>query len=131
MVLINPSATGIVSAGSGYTLTCIALKTVSGLTQSILTRWTGPDGAPVVTSGSAAVSESLRTIQNITFDSLSTSDAGEYGCVSTYTSPAVKTPYQMTRFHEVTVSGGIKKTKIVYVPFTIALYLFLVCSFIT
>lgn len=109
MALISASATGVVTAGSRHTLTCIALKTASGLTKSAQTQWIGPDGAPVVASGStvmsSAISESLRTIQNITFGSLSTSDAGEYRCVSTLTSPALSTPYQTAALHEVTVSG--------------------------
>ena len=109
MALVSSSATGIITAGSRYTLTCIALKTASGLTKSAQTQWIGPNGGPVASSGATVVSgvvfESLRTVQNITFSSLSTSDAGEYRCVSTLTSPALSTPYQTTTLHEVTVSG--------------------------
>ena len=109
MVLINPSSTGTPTAGSGYTLTCVALKTVSGLMQAAQTLWTGPNGTPVSTSGSTvlagAMSEPLRTTQNITFGSLSTSDAGVYMCASTLSSSALTTPFQNMQSYGVTVLG--------------------------
>lgn len=109
MVLINPSSTGTPITGSGYTLTCIALKSASGLTQSAVTLWRGPRGGAVATNGttvlSGAVTESLRTVQNITFGSLSTSNAGVYTCEATLSSPALATPYQATQSYTVTVSG--------------------------
>ena len=111
MVLINPSITGSVTAGSLYTLTCIALKTTSGLTQSVQTQWTGPSGTPVIASSSAVlagtISEPLRTIHNITFNSLYTRDAGVYSCESTLSSPALTTSYQTAQSYAVTVSGII------------------------
>lgn len=94
------------NAGSEYTLACIALKTASGLTQSAQVLWTRPDGAPVVsTLLSDVVSESLRTVQNVTFSSLSTSDAGVYRCASILSSPALSIPYQIIESHAVTVLG--------------------------
>ena len=112
MVLINPSTTGVVTAGSRYTLTCIALKTASGLTQFATTQWTGPDGSPIVTGGSVvlfgAATESLRTVQNITFGSIPTSDAGMYHCASSLTSPALSSPFQTAQSHAVIVSGILK-----------------------
>lgn len=111
MVLVNPSSTGTPSAGSIYTLTCIALKTVSGLTRSVQTLWTGPNGVPLVTNGStvvaAAISESLSTTQNVTFGSLSTSDAGVYTCESTLSSPALTTPYQTMQTRAITILGTV------------------------
>ena len=111
MVLINPSSTGTVLAGSRYTLTCIASKTTSGLTQSAQTQWTGPNGAPLATNGStvlaAATMEPLRTVQNIVFGSLSTSDAGMYMCQSTLSSPALTTPYQTMQTYTITISGKL------------------------
>lgn len=109
MVLINPSSTGALTAGGEYTLTCVALKTANGLTQSPQTQWTGPNGAAVVTNGSTvlagALSEPLRTVQNIIFGSLSTSDAGVYTCDSTFSSIALTTPYQTMESYAVTVLG--------------------------
>lgn len=111
MVLINPSITGTPTAGSGYSLNCIALKSASGLTQPAQTQWRGPDGTPVVTNGNtvlaSAVSEPLRTIQSITFGSLSTLDAGVYTCEATLSSPALTTPYQTMQLYAITVSGMV------------------------
>ena len=110
MVLINPSSTGTQTAGtSGYTLTCIALKSVSGLTQLAQTQWRGPDGALVGTNDTIILSdpvlEPLRTVQNITFSPLSTSNAGVYTCESTLSSPALTTPYQAVQSYAVTITG--------------------------
>ena len=109
MVLISPSSTGSIAAGSEYTLTCIALKTASGLTNPAQTHWTGPSGAPVVTNNTIilgkALTESLRSVQNVTFSSLSTSEAGVYMCDSSLSSPALSTPYQTMESHTVTLSG--------------------------
>lgn len=106
---INPSSAGTQRAGSGYSLTCIALKTASGLTQSAQTLWRGPDGVAVVTGGSITVAdpvyESLRTRQTITFSSLSTAHAGVYTCEGTLSSPALTTPYQTTSSYTVAISG--------------------------
>ena len=112
MILFNPSSSGAQTAGSRYTLDCIALKTASGLTQAAQTQWRGTNGMPVVTSGSFvlgdAVSEPLRTVQNITFGSLSTSDAGVYTCEVTLSSPALATPYQTMQTYTVIVSGTVE-----------------------
>ncbi len=109
MVLINPSITGTQVAGSAYTLSCIALKSVSGLTQSAQTQWIGPNGAPLATNGNivvdSAVTGSLRTTQNVTFSSLFTSDAGVYTCRSTLSSPALATPYQTMQTYTIIISG--------------------------
>ncbi len=111
MALINPSSTGSQTAGSEYTLTCIALKTANGLTQSAQTQWTGPSGALVVTNGSTvlagALAEPLRTTQSIVFRSISTSDVGVYTCESALSSPALTAPYQAMSSYTVTVSGRV------------------------
>ena len=111
MVLINPSIAGTQIAGSAYTLSCIALKSVSGLTQSAQTQWIGPAGVPLATTGNivvgGAVTGALTTTQNVTFSSLSTSDAGVYTCRSTLSSPALATPYQTMQTFTVTVSGKL------------------------
>ena len=108
---INPSSAGTQRAGSGYSLTCIAVKTASGLTQSARTLWRGPDGVTVVTGGSITVAdpvyESLRTRQTISFTSLSTAHAGVYTCDGTLSSPALTTPYQTTTSYTVAISGRL------------------------
>lgn len=109
MVLISPSSSGTPTAGSTHTLTCIALKSASGLTQSAQTQWTGPNGAAIMTGGtvvlSSAISESLRTVQNVTFGPLSTSNAGVYTCQSTISSAALTIPYQTMQSYTLTMSG--------------------------
>ena len=96
-------------AGSQYTLTCIALKTNSGLTSSAQTQWVGPSGTAVVTGGAitlaSPVSEPTRTLQMVTFTSLSTAHAGVYSCEGTFASPALTTDYQANTSYTVTVSG--------------------------
>ena len=112
MAQINPSSSGTQRAGSGYSLTCIAVKTTSGLTRSSQTLWRGPDGVTLVTGGSVTVSdpvyESLRTLQMITFSSLSTGHAGVYSCEGTLSSPALTTAYQTTASYTVTISGRLQ-----------------------
>lgn len=109
MVLINPSIAGTQVAGSAYTLSCIALKSVSGLTQTAQIQWMGPNGAPLATNSNivvaSAVTGSLTTTQNITFNSLFTSDAGVYTCRSTLSSPALTTPYQTMQMYTIIISG--------------------------
>ena len=109
MVLINPSITGTQVAGSAYTLSCISLKSVSGLSLSAQIQWIGPTGTPLATSSNiaveSAVTESLRTTQNITFSSLYTSNAGVYTCQSTLSSLALSTPYQTMQTYTITISG--------------------------
>lgn len=118
MVLITPSSTGTPTAGSSYTLTCVALKSVSGLTQSAQTQWMSPDGTAVTTSGNivltSAVSETLRTVQNVTISALSTSDAGVYTCAATLPSPALTTPYQTMQSYTVTVRGNEFKPGVLF-----------------
>lgn len=108
-VLIDPSSTGTLTAGHTYNLTCIALKSVNGLTQPALTEWTGSSGAAVETGNNillgSAVSESLRTVQRVTFSPLATSHAGVYSCQSTLHSDALTTPDTAVQSYTVTVSG--------------------------
>lgn len=111
MILIDPSSNGILTAGNTYTLTCIALKTASGLTRFAQTQWTGPGGAAVATSGTialgSAVSESLRTVQRISLSPLSTSDAGVYTCQSTLSSTALTVPYRTMQSYTMIISGTV------------------------
>ena len=109
MTQVNPSSTGPQRAGSQYTLTCAALKTTSGLTSPAQTRWVGPTGAAVVTGDdivlASPVPEPLRTLQMVTFTSLSTAHAGVYSCEGTLSSPALTRDYQTTTSYTVIVSG--------------------------
>ena len=111
MTQISPSSTGTQRAGSGYSLTCIALKTASGLTRSAQTLWRGPDGVAIITGGGITVAdpvyESLRTRQTVTFSSLSTALAGVYTCEGTLSSPALTSPYQTTTSYTVSISGRL------------------------
>lgn len=111
MTQINPSSAGTQRAGSGYSLTCIALKAASGLTRSAQTLWRGPDGVAIATGGSVTVAdpvyESLRTLQTVTFSSLSTAHAGVYSCEGTLSSPALTSAYQATTSYTVTISGRL------------------------
>ena len=109
--MINPSSTGTPTAGTTYTLTCIAMKSANGLTRAAQTQWSGPGGATLVTSGTRVLSspdvQSQQTVQNVTFGPLATSHAGVYSCASTLSSPALTTPYQTMQSYTVTVSGMI------------------------
>ena len=111
MIQISPSSSEPPRAGSQYTLTCIAVKITSGLTSSAQTHWTGPAGAAVITGGgiliSGAVVEPLRTLQTVTFTSLSTVHAGVYSCDGTLSSPTLTIDYWTTMSYNVTVSGTI------------------------
>lgn len=109
MVLINPSSTGIQTAGTAYTITCIALKSASGFSQSPQVMWRNPNGNLVANGGGITlgnpVSDSLRTVQALTFNTLSTSEAGAYSCEATLSSSALTTSYQVNQSHTVSVSG--------------------------
>ena len=108
-VLINPSSTAAPTAGSGYILSCVALKSASGITQSAQTQWRGPSGSAVTTNGStvlsSAVSGPLRTVQNITFRSVSTSDAGVYTCQAILFSSALTIPFLTTQSYTIRITG--------------------------
>ena len=108
---INPSASGVQTAGSQFTLTCVALKTSSGLTSSAQTLWTGPNATAVITGGSIVVTdplfEPLRTVQIVTFSSLSTAHAGNYSCEGTLSSPALTTTYQTSTSYTITITGKL------------------------
>lgn len=109
MTQINPSSAGTQRAGIGYSLTCIAFKTASGLTRSAQTLWRGPDGDAVATGGSITIAdpvyESLRTLQTVTFSPLFTAHAGVYNCEGILSSPALTSTYQTTTTYTVTISG--------------------------
>ena len=105
---INPSRSGPLNTGSRLTLTCIAVKAVTGLTLPAETLWSGPNGTELMSSGSIivadAVVEPLRTVQTITFTSMATSHAGVYNCETTLSSPALTIPYQTITSYTVFVS---------------------------
>ena len=108
VIQINPSRYGPQTTGSRLTLTCIAAKTVTGLTLSVETLWSGPNGTELMTSDTIIVAdatmEPLRTIHTITFTSLATSHAGVYNCEVVLPSPALTTSYQTTTSYTVFVS---------------------------
>lgn len=110
MTQINPSTSGTQTAGSQFNLTCIALKSSSGLTSFPQTFWTGPNAAAVVTGSgitvAEAVHEPLRTVQTITFSTLTTAHAGTYTCQGTLSSPALTTTYQTATMYTVTIAGN-------------------------
>lgn len=108
MTQINPSSTGPHNTGSRFTLTCITVKAVAGLTYPTEIQWTGPNGTELMTGDRITVAdvvmESLRTVQTITFSSLSTSQAGVYSCQTSLFSPALTIPYQTVTSYTVVVS---------------------------
>ena len=108
VIQINPSRYGPQTTGSRLTLTCIAVKTVTGLTLPVETLWSGPNGTELMTSDTIVVAdatvEPLRTIHTITLTSLAASHAGVYNCEVALPSPALTTPYQTTTSYTVFVS---------------------------
>ena len=110
---INPSTSGTQTAGSQFTLTCIALKSSSGLTSFAQTLWTGPNATAVVTGGGITVAdpvrEPLRTVQTIAFSTLTTAHAGIYSCQGTLLSLALTSAYQTVTSHTVTIAGRMCK----------------------
>ena len=108
-VLINPSIIGEPALRQVYALTCVAVKSVSGLIQPTQIIWRTSDGAPVVTSDSitlsSPVSYSLITIQTITFNKLSTSEAGVYSCEAIQFSQALSSPYWTNLSYTISVAG--------------------------
>jgi len=109
MVVVNPSSSGVPAAGSSFTITCVALKSASGFSQSPQVSWTSPSGG-IVTSGggltlASPMTDSLRTTQALTFDTLSTAEAGVYTCDASLSSSALTSPYQTNETHTVQVSG--------------------------
>lgn len=108
LIQINPSRYGALSTGSRLTLTCIAVKAVAGMTLPAETMWSGPSGTELMTGGSIVVAdtitESLRTLQTITFTSLATSHAGVYNCEAALPSPALTFPYRTITSYTVFVS---------------------------
>ena len=109
MTQINPSRYGSLSTGSRFTLTCIAVKAVDGLTLPAATLWYGPSGTELGTNDSIIVAEAtvepLRTVHAITFTSIATSHAGVYNCETMLFSPALSIPYEAVTSYAVLVTG--------------------------
>lgn len=118
---ITPSRYGALSTGSWLSLTCIAVKAVTGLTHPAQTTWYGPNGTELMTGSSIVVAnaivEPLRTLQTITFTSLATSHAGVYSCEAVQSSPALTTPYRTITSYTVFVSCKLYKNTWIHVPF--------------
>ena len=118
---ITPSRYGALSTGSWLSLTCIAVKAVTGLTHPAQTTWYGPNGTELMTGSSIVVAnaivEPLRTLQTITFTSLATSHAGVYSCEAVQSSPALTTPYRTITSYTVFVSCKLYKNTWIPVPF--------------
>lgn len=51
------------------------------------------------------VRDPLRTVQTITFSTLTTAHAGIYSCQGTLSSPALTSAYQTVTSHTVTIAG--------------------------
>ena len=84
-VTITPSSSDPVSAGSSLTLTCTAVcDRVPRLT------WVGPNGAVVTGNGitvSPQTNDGRISTLTLTFNSIRTSHAGYYRCMSELTEP--------------------------------------------
>ena len=82
---------GNLLAGDVYSLTCTAAKLIDGLTNSPTLQWLNGTGQPF-TNGMLGDTMSTNTsvTQTLTFNSLLTSDAGEYTCEAMLQSPAME-----------------------------------------
>ena len=111
MLQIVPLRSGTQVAGQSYSLSCIAVKAVNGLTEPALTQWQGVNMAPINSGGTIAVADAvymrLRTTQLITYQYLLTSHAGVYTCSVTLSSPALPSVYQTMESYTITVSSEI------------------------
>ena len=85
------------------------MKSASGITRAAQTQWRGPSGSAVMTNGSvvltSAVSGPLRTVQNVTFRLLTTSDAGVYTCQAILFSSALTVPYLTTQSYTLRITS--------------------------
>ncbi len=109
MVLISPSSTETPTAGTAYTLTCVGLKSASGFSQSPQIVWSNSNGDSLTSGGSITlgnpISNSLRTSQTLTFNTLSTAEAGIYSCAATLSSAALDSRFQANQTQTVSVIG--------------------------
>ena len=82
---------GNLLAGDVYSLMCTAAELIDGLTNSPTLQWLNRTGQPV-TNGMLGDLNSTNTsiTQTLTFNSLLTSDGGEYTCYAMLQSPAVE-----------------------------------------
>ena len=82
---------GNLLAGDVYSLMCTAAELIDGLTNSPTLQWLNGTGQPV-TNGMLGDLNSTNTsvTQTLTFNSLFTSDGGEYTCEAKLQSPAVE-----------------------------------------
>ena len=86
---VSIGAQGNPLAGDVYSLTCTATELIDGLTNSPTLQWLNGTGQPV-TNGMLgdAISTNTSVTQTLTFNSLLTSDGGEYTCKAMLQSPA-------------------------------------------
>ena len=104
-----PSSLTVPQAGNRYSLSCVAVENISGLTNHSHIQWTGPDGNAIENGNGVRVTELVQTpttrSQTISFDSLRTSHAGQYSCMVTLMSPSLSTPFVVSQSQDLTVSG--------------------------
>ena len=110
-VQVNPSSTEVPSAGSSFSLSCVALELLAGLTGVPETEWIGPDGGVVqsmggITVGTPVAGGGTITTQVLTFSSIRTSHAGEYSCRASIESPALSVRDVVEEPFIITVQGN-------------------------
>ncbi len=110
-VQVSPSSSGSPTTGSSYSLNCIALEQLTGLTGIPSTAWIGPGGEVVDSTGGITVGTPVSgggaiTTQVLTFSSMRTSYAGAYSCRATLESPALSVPSVIEEYYVITVTGN-------------------------
>ena len=86
---VSIGAQGNLLAGDMYSLMCTATELIEGLTNSPTLQWLNGTGQPF-TNGMLGdtISTNTSVTQTLTFNSLLTSDGGEYTCEAMLQSPA-------------------------------------------
>ena len=106
---INPSTTEVPIAGSYYSLSCIVVDNIVGLSSLPDVEWHDFEGNRIESGGGITVSDQIHTPLSVTitisFDSIHTSHAGQYTCHSTLSSPALTFPYVDMETKDVKTSG--------------------------
>ena len=109
VVQVSPSSTGAPTAGSSYSLTCIVLDDVSGLSSIPEIEWINPEGDEVVNGGGITVGDAVynttTATRTISFTSIRTSHVGQYTCQATLSSPALTIPFIGSDATVVNVTG--------------------------
>ena len=90
-ITVSVNSQGSTTAGGSYTLTCIVIEEVVGLTNLPSLQWQNSSGQEIVNGEGITVGEVQQTdttaILVLTFDPVRTSHGGQYSCQGTLESP--------------------------------------------